>query len=162
MVSVHSDEPEYVLKPTGDHVSFCRLLADECGADVVWSNHPHVVQPWEEYRTKDGRKSLIMLANGNTISGQRRDPQFSRPETIRDYTGEGILMRAEFERKPGGNVELKSFEPLLVTTLTAADGRYVLRFLDDGLLDALDRAEYTKWRDYLERRKKLMEEYLPW
>ncbi len=44
VVSMHSDEPEYVLKVSNDHKTFCHTLIEECGVDIVWSNHPHVGQ----------------------------------------------------------------------------------------------------------------------
>lgn len=158
VVSVHTDEPEYVLAVTDDHRRFFRELA-ESGADVVWANHPHVAKPWEVVEA-GGRRALVMYANGNTVSGQRRDPQFSRPETLRDYTGEGIFVRAEFVRK-GGGISLDQLGARLVTTLIAPDGRYVLRFLDDELLGSLDAAENLRWRDYLAARRRLMEAQIP-
>ncbi len=159
VISVHTDEPEYVLEITDDHKRFFRELATECGADVVWGNHPHVAKSWEEIDA-NGKTALLMYANGNTISGQRRDPQFNRPKTMRDYTGEGIFVRAEFERDKNG-IRLTNNEAKLITTMIASDGRYVLRFLNDDLIKSLDVAENLKWRDYLSARKKIMEEYLP-
>jgi hypothetical protein len=43
----------------------------EAGADAVVGAHPHVLQPWEGYLTKDGRKTVIMHSLGNFVSNQR-------------------------------------------------------------------------------------------
>lgn len=166
IVSVHTDEPEYVLKVSADHRSFCHQLIDECGVDIVWGNHPHVVQEWEKVETKDNRDAFIMYANGNTISGQRRTQHFDNPGDSFDYRGEGIFMELSFEKKrdrADGEKKstLKKTKASLITVMVAADDRYVIRFLDDRLLEVLDEAEYLQWKDYLSKRKKLMESYLP-
>lgn len=164
VISVHTDEPEYILRVTENHRKFFRELVNECGADIVWANHPHVAKEWEQISADDGRDAFIMYANGNTISGQRRDPQFKAPATNRDYTGEGIFMEVTLEKKDDGekiSVAIKDSSASLVTVMIADDGRYVLRFLDDELLDTLDKAEYLKWRDYLFERKRIMESYIP-
>ena len=166
IVSVHTDEPEYVLKVSADHRSFCHQLIDECGVDIVWGNHPHVVQEWEKVETKDNRDAFIMYANGNTISGQRRTQHFDNPGDSFDYRGEGIFMELSFEKrrvKKDGEKKstIKKTKASLITVMVAADDRYVIRFLDDRLLEVLDEAEYLQWKDYLSKRKKLMESYLP-
>ncbi len=43
----------------------------EAGADAIVGAHPHVLQPWEGYLTKDGRKTVIMHSLGNFVSNQR-------------------------------------------------------------------------------------------
>jgi poly-gamma-glutamate synthesis protein (capsule biosynthesis protein) len=166
IVSVHTDEPEYVLKVSADHRSFCHQLIDECGVDIVWANHPHVVQEWEKVETKDKRDAFIMYANGNTISGQRRTQHFDNPGDSFDYRGEGIFMELSYEKrrvKKDGEKKstLKKTKASLITVMVAADDRYVIRFLDDRLLEVLDEAEYLQWKEYLSKRKKLMESYLP-
>ena len=42
----------------------------EAGATAVIGTHPHVVQPMEQYRTADGRQTLIAYSLGNFISNQ--------------------------------------------------------------------------------------------
>lgn len=43
VLSVHTDEPEYVLSVTEERKKFYRDLIEECKVDIVWANHPHVV-----------------------------------------------------------------------------------------------------------------------
>ena len=161
VVSMHNDEPEYILKPSTDHKNFCNQLINECKVDIVWSNHPHVVQDWEKVESTDGRNAFIMYANGNTIAGQRRTPHFENPANSFDYRGEGIFMEMDFEKNKDGKIEIKKYEPHLITVMIASEGRYVIRFLTNEFLDILDEAEYLKWKNYLSERKRLMEAYLP-
>jgi poly-gamma-glutamate synthesis protein (capsule biosynthesis protein) len=40
----------------------------DAGAVAVLGAHPHVTQPWEKYRTKDGRETFIIYSLGNFVS----------------------------------------------------------------------------------------------
>jgi len=60
---------EYQPKPDGDQKNYARKFLD-AGATAVVGSHPHVLQPWEKYTTKDGRETLISYSLGNFISGQ--------------------------------------------------------------------------------------------
>jgi len=51
----------------------------EAGATAVLGSHPHVTQPWEDYRTKDGREVLIHYSLGNFVSHQ---PELPRRTTL--------------------------------------------------------------------------------
>lgn len=42
----------------------------EAGATAVFGGHPHVTQPWEKYRTQDGREAFVIYSLGNFVSGQ--------------------------------------------------------------------------------------------
>ena len=42
----------------------------EAGATAVIGSHPHVLQPWEKYITKNGRETLIIYSLGNFVAGQ--------------------------------------------------------------------------------------------
>jgi poly-gamma-glutamate synthesis protein (capsule biosynthesis protein) len=61
----------------GSHVphlqerQFAREAIDT-GATAVIGTHPHVIQPWEKYRTADDREGLIIYSTGNFISNQRK------------------------------------------------------------------------------------------
>ena len=65
VVSVHAGA-EYVSTPAAHKARFLREVSD-AGAHIVWSHHPHVLQPWEQ---RDGR--VIIYSAGNFISAQRR------------------------------------------------------------------------------------------
>jgi poly-gamma-glutamate synthesis protein (capsule biosynthesis protein) len=46
------------------------LAALEAGATGVIGTHPHVLEPFETYRTSDGRETFVAYSLGNFISGQ--------------------------------------------------------------------------------------------
>ncbi len=166
VVSVHADEPEYIRKVHDYQKKFYHALFQEAHADIVWSNHAHVVKEWEvvsadDEQTGGKRNGLIMYANGNTISGQRTNPQFKKPDTERDYTGDGLLMQVSLAKRTdaGGNTSLsiKSLEPHFITTYITPAWQFVVRLLDDDLSRALQRAGLSVWADYLAERKKIMD-----
>ncbi len=41
------------------------------GATSVIATHPHVLQPWERYISRDGREALIAYSTGNFVSNQK-------------------------------------------------------------------------------------------
>ena len=49
--------------------------AIEAGATAIIGTHPHVLQPWEKYASRDGREGLIVYSTGNFISAQHRPEQ---------------------------------------------------------------------------------------
>ena len=161
VVSVHADEPEYVRTVHDYQKTFYHQLILDAGADVVWSNHAHVVKPWEVVpQTETARGGLIMYANGNTISGQRTKPSYSAPDTSRDWTGDGLLMGVTFTKTTAadGNavVSLGTLTPHFITTYITPAWQFVVRLLDDDLSHSLRRAGLTTWATYLSERKKLM------
>ena len=169
VLSVHTDEPEYVIAVTENHKKFFRRIIEECKADIIWANHPHVVKIFEEkaasthYTQNLGqkdRKAFIMYANGNTISAQRTNPQFTAPDTPRDYTGEGLLLKLKATKMSDGSVILGDYEPHLITTYITPSWQFVIKLLDDDFIATLDRAELVTWAKYLTERKQLMEKVL--
>jgi hypothetical protein len=42
----------------------------EAGAIAVMGSHPHVLQPWGKYTTKNGRETLILYSLGNFVAAQ--------------------------------------------------------------------------------------------
>ena len=87
-----------------------------------------------------------MYANGNTISGQRSNPQFKSPETDRDYTGDGLLMTVTLTKKTYSDgkaeISIEKLEPLFITTYITPAWQFVIRLMDDDLLHSLRRAGY--------------------
>ena len=71
IMSIHWGN-EYQRYPTEDQKELARFLADQ-GADVIFGSHPHVLQPMEWIKAKDGRQVLTVYSLGNFISGQMRD-----------------------------------------------------------------------------------------
>ncbi|MDE5614845.1 MAG: CapA family protein [Treponemataceae bacterium] len=162
VVSVHANEPEYVRSVAAYQRQFYHDLIAQADADIVWSNHAHVVKDWEIVPAdKKTRGGLIMYANGNTISGQRTDPQFGNPGYARDYTGDGLLMTVTLRRTSATDgrqtLTVEKLAPQFITTYIAPDRQFVLRLLDDDLIHSLRRAGLDEWATYLAERKALME-----
>lgn len=42
----------------------------DAGAIAVIGSHPHVLEPWEKYVTKNGRETLVIYSLGNFVAGQ--------------------------------------------------------------------------------------------
>lgn len=162
VVSVHTDEIEYVRKVTESHKIFFRELISDCGADIIWANHPHLVKIWEtvdlaEEKPNGLKKAFIMYANGNTISGQRTSPSFSKSPTERDDTGEGVFIKVKI-KKSGGKLSFEEIEPHFITTYINPSWQFVVKSLDDGLIRSLDRSDLEKWANYLQNRKEILEQ----
>jgi poly-gamma-glutamate synthesis protein (capsule biosynthesis protein) len=60
---------EYRHDPT-DRQRKLAIAALEAGATAVIGTHPHVLEPFEIYRTSDGRETFVAYSLGNFISGQ--------------------------------------------------------------------------------------------
>jgi poly-gamma-glutamate synthesis protein (capsule biosynthesis protein) len=60
---------EYRHDPT-DRQRKLAIAALEAGATAVIGTHPHVLEPFELYRTSDGRETFVAYSLGNFISGQ--------------------------------------------------------------------------------------------
>jgi hypothetical protein len=54
-------------KPNAGQVAFAHNVLD-AGALAVIGNHVHNLQPWEMYKTPDGREAFIMYSMGNFVS----------------------------------------------------------------------------------------------
>ncbi len=158
ILSVHCDDPEYVTTVTDERKKFYKELVEECGVDVIWANHPHVIQEWEVIDSEKIKgQALVMYANGNTISAQRTNPQFEKPETQRDFTGDGVFVKVKITKNSRNELKINSLEPAFITTYKAPNGQYVIRKLDDDLIHSLERAELTRWAKYLKARKNISE-----
>lgn len=71
VVSIHWGI-EYSPAPRPEDVEMAHKMLD-AGASVIVGHHPHVLQPIETYRTKDGRNTVIFYSLGNFLSNQSRD-----------------------------------------------------------------------------------------
>jgi len=63
IAGIHWGE-EYRFEPTDLQEKTAQIIIDK-GVDIVWGNHPHVIEPFEIYKNK-----LILYSCGNLISGQ--------------------------------------------------------------------------------------------
>lgn len=65
---------EYKPLPDESQIAYARQYI-EAGALAVVGSHPHVLEPWEKYTTKDGREGLIVYSLGNFVAGQASIPK---------------------------------------------------------------------------------------
>lgn len=59
---------EYAFKPTDKQQEYANKLVN-WGADIIFGQHPHVLQPIEYVQRDDGTKGLVVYSLGNFISG---------------------------------------------------------------------------------------------
>lgn len=110
---------EYVHEPEDRQRQMAHALL-EAGATAVIGSHPHVLQPWERYVTRDGRQTVALYSLGNFVSKMRTLP---RRATVVLYLG--------LVRSPQGEVRVDGvgYVPLHMHR----DGRrYALRVAEDG------------------------------
>lgn len=102
------------------------------GADLVIGNHPHVVEPYEEYESEDGRKGFIAYACGNFISIQNL-------ETVNDIrTEQSVAYKFELSKDfANGKTSIDKFEayPLWVGMTYNDYGRSVRTYVAEDFLD---------------------------
>lgn len=67
IVSAHWGD-ENVSEPTEFQKKYAKLFAD-LDVDVVIGEHPHVIQPVEWVKGKDGNQTLVVYSLGNFLSG---------------------------------------------------------------------------------------------
>lgn len=60
---------EYQHVPEAQQRNFAQKYL-EAGAIAVVGSHPHVLQPWQKYVTRDGRETLVIYSLGNFVAGQ--------------------------------------------------------------------------------------------
>jgi|LFRM01.1.fsa_nt_gb poly-gamma-glutamate synthesis protein (capsule biosynthesis protein) len=91
---------EYMMEPTQEQVDLYHNMI-EWGADIVFGNHPHVVQPSETVQ-RDGLNKLIVYSMGNFISNQRL-------ETVDDiWTERGVVLEVNIVKEGDQPVEIES------------------------------------------------------
>lgn len=106
VVSVHWGN-EYQRFPTEAQKSLAVFMADQ-GVDIIFGSHPHVLQPMEWIKRKDGKRTFVVYSLGNFLSAQ-----------IGDYKDIGGLVTLKLTKKvndKGTSVEVSSpsFQPTFV------------------------------------------------
>lgn len=156
ILSVHTSEPEYTRAITEAQNSFYMNLLD-AGVDILWANHAHIIKDRQFiFNTKNQTEKLIMYANGNTISGQRRAPALSssNPNGERDNTGDGLLYSLTLE-KENGKIKIANAKPIFITTYINTANEYVIKKLDDEFVAYLEDVGRKDWAQYIRRRIKI-------
>jgi poly-gamma-glutamate synthesis protein (capsule biosynthesis protein) len=177
VISVHTDEEEYKTQVTESHRKFFERLIEECGADIIWANHPHVSKEFE-LKEKDSSRAFIMYANGNTVSGQRTSPSFHKSMNERDDTGDGLLIKVQVEKSRSGTYldaekqnrssknkggpavkepedkgpYISKIEAHFITTYIRPDGQFTVKLCDEDFIHSLERSGLDNWAQYLKKR----------
>lgn len=157
ILSVHTQEPEYVTEVTKKRKEYFHKLLNN-GVDIIWANHPHVIQEREIIGNKETNKlnKIIMYANGNTISGQRWEPQLENPFNEREYTGDGLLFFVKLEKDDSG-IKINETKPYYITTYINTAWEFVTKKLDQDFIDYLNEVDRKKWATYIQKRKEICE-----
>ncbi len=155
IVSYHGGR-EYALEPDPAKAAFFERLA-RAGADIVWSHHPHVVQPWRYIERADGNSAFILHSTGNFISGQtwRLGPEHAA--TARAHTGDTPLfrVRARWETAGEGLERLVlRHDPLLAVNYRDPEHGMVVRRLDELIRSDID----PRWKRYYVVRRNALQE----
>ncbi len=148
ILSVHGGV-EYALTPDPAKEEFFHE-AVEAGVDIVWCQHPHVLEPWELI-TVDGVRRLIIYSNGNFVSGQTSEIDPETPWVARCYTGDSAIFRVQVGRVDG-RVTVVSVDPLLISNYKNREGEMVVRPLSQLAEEDLPRP----WSAYYRYRYEVM------
>lgn len=153
ILSVHTSEEEYKLTVLENVKAFYKELLD-AGADILVSNHPHVIRPVEFIAEKESGKirKVIMYANGNTISGQRRGLNYEDPNEIWNYTGDGQFVRLEMALDEEGFFAL-NYKISYISAYTPRGKRSpVIKRLDENFIHTLMENGEKKESEYYKAR----------
>lgn len=156
ILSVHTSEPEYTRAITDKQNDFYMNLLD-AGVDILWANHAHIIKDRKFiFNAENKSQKIIMYANGNTISGQRRNPALSsqNPNGERDNTGDGLLYSLTLE-KENGKIKIANAKPIFITTYINTANEYVIKKLDDEFVAYLEEVGRKDWAQYIKRRIKI-------
>lgn len=98
---------EYKLKPNNTQKKIAQKLCD-LDVDVIIGGHPHVIQPLEILKSKDGNQIVCLYSTGNAVSNQR----IYRASIKTGHTEDGILFTATFSKYSDGMVKVTGLDAL--------------------------------------------------
>ena len=123
----------------------------------MWINHPHVPKEWNVITSgNSGNDKCIFYSVGNTISAQRRKPDFRRPDKNMENTGDSFLFLVDLKKDADG-IRIQNLEPVIITTFINEQNNFVIKRLDDSFIENLKAQGNDRWASYLSGRKKIME-----
>ena len=160
ILSFHTAEPEYTRNITSRQEKFYKELIKN-GVDIIWANHAHIIKNRKIIvDTETNCDKIIMYANGNTISGQRRNPDLTskNPNGERDNTGDGLFYKVTLKKDNNGSVKIKKCEPIFITTYINTANEFVLKPLNQDFVNYLYSVPRTNWAKYIERRININQE----
>lgn len=156
ILSFHTSEEEYVSSIAEKSKKFYYSLID-AGIDILWINHPHVPKEWNVITSgNSGNDKCIFYSVGNTISAQRRKPDFRHPDKNMENTGDSFLFLVDLKKDADG-IRIQNLEPVIITTFINEQNNFVIKRLDDSFIENLKAQGNDRWASYLSGRKKIME-----
>lgn len=119
---------EYSLKPDKDKVVFFHK-AIKSGADIIYSHHPHVLQPYEILKYR-GERKLIIYSAGNLVSGMGRSLNIKKTDALINYTGDSALFSVNVSfKKDGADITKVSTVP--IAQVESPEGYIVVKKIKD-------------------------------
>ncbi len=155
VIAVH-DGAEYSNTPLERKKVFFRELA-EAGADVVWGNHSHVLQPWERFTKIDGTSAVLIYSMGNFISGQTWNIDPADYKNEKNATGDSCLLNITFTKEPGKRAISRSITPYLAFNYRDPVKGMIVRPYDKIIGDE---GVPKAWKDFYRERKRLLSWFL--
>ena len=160
ILSLHTYEPEYVRSVTEEQENYYMDLLDS-GIDIIMANHTHLIKDRKVVvDTKTNSDKLIMYANGNIISGQRRNPNLTlaNPNLERDNTGDGLLYKVTLSKDKNGRIEILKAEPIFITTYINTAHEFIIKKMDDNFINYLYDVGRIDWAKYITNRIRINNE----
>lgn len=155
ILSFHCGEKEYLQTVPKKQKEFYKSMIDS-GVDILWINHAHVPKTMEILNDKNNiPNKIIFYGQGNTISGQRFNPNFSNPNDEWDLTGDGFITQVKLKKK-GDSYEILKINPIGITSFIRNDKKIVIKELNKDFLSELKTENNTKWYNYIEKRIKII------
>ncbi len=139
---------EYARKPKPEKQEFFEELM-EGGVDILWSHHPHVLQPWEV-----SPRGTVIYSAGNFVSGQTYGmPARVNHRDSRTYKGDSALFCLELRRN-----ELKERGWRVVTASAVPIAHYSIPGLGMvvGRIGDLVRESPGDWPEYYKKRGEII------
>jgi hypothetical protein len=152
IISIHADV-EFNREPDPRKKDFFRKLI-QAGCDIVYSHHPHVLQPYENIEV-DGQNGLVMYSMGNFISGMRWGSEPYKIDSYQSDTGDSIILPVTVHFSKG-HVECVPKKPILITNHINERREIVIKKYDTILNKNLPK----KWSDYYHQRYKNMMNFI--
>ncbi|MDR1895021.1 MAG: CapA family protein [Spirochaetales bacterium] len=161
IVSYHGGV-EYATRPQQAQVDFYRSLA-AAGADIVWGQHSHVLQPVEILETSPGPSyGIIFYSLGNFLSGQGRIIDETLPEEDWSYTGDSAVfqIRVVPAGAPGAAGEVlrpsvSEVKPIAIANYMNPNREILLYLLED----LADLPLPPPWDEFYRERRRIMRDF---
>ncbi len=115
---------EFEMYPHKNIIEAGHALA-EAGVDVILGSHPHVSQPMEQYRSKEGKRHLIIYSLGDFVSYH----PLSKNSKLTYVVRFDLVKGSEPDGKTAVHIDKLRVKPVYILCEELADGRYDCRLL---------------------------------